>query len=151
MAEESDNDSVNSENDSDGEVAAMAVAEADAIIRESVAETRYLERGASTGDEAKVPETGVFYNKVTGTAHMVHSSLDGRSACGMVMKPLCYEYANEEYCLLGCSLCWRSGCASWVALEPFSEVVSENGYAYSPTDAGDIEDLDLGELVCPEA
>ena len=59
------------------------------------------------------------------------------------------KIADEEYCLIGCTLCWRSGCSSWVALEP---EVEEADHAESvadsptPTDAGDTEDIDLSFL-----
>ena len=67
------------------------------------------------GDDAAFPEDGVFINRISGTAHQCKSTDAERSACGVWMNPLCFELVKEPYALFGCTLCWRSGCAQWIA------------------------------------
>jgi hypothetical protein len=78
------------------------------------------------GDDAAVPEGGIFFNRVTGTAHAVKSKDDLRSCCGLYMDPLCYEFADHENALSGCSLCWRSGCSNWQSLPDEAVPVESN-------------------------
>ena len=87
------------------------------------------------GDDAQVPEAGIFYNRVTGTAHMTHATDSSKSACGIFMNPICFQHSTDDYALLGCTLCWRSGCANWTASVSFSENEEADDVA-SPTDTG---------------
>lgn len=117
LAYESD-DSLATDNDSDGEEAARAFAETEEVFVEACAQGRLLEKGAAMGDDASMPAEGVYLNRVPGTAHMLHASDETKSACGLWMNPLCYECVSDEFSLLGCTLCWRSGCGRWVAKPP---------------------------------
>jgi hypothetical protein len=114
LAEESD-DSLATDNDSDGEVAAITIAETEETFVEACAHQRLLEKGASMGDDAIVPEEGVFINRVSGTAHKVHRADAEKSACGVVMNPLSFSHDFGETALIGATLCWRSGCSNWMA------------------------------------
>jgi hypothetical protein len=127
LAEESD-DSVNTEHDSDGEVAAMTVAETEDTLIEAHAKLRFLEKGVARGSDAVVPQNGIFFDRFTSTAHMVSEADPQKSACGLKMTPLVYEFASGRYALEECSLCWRAGCCNWIAAE-------EDGSAdgFSPT------------------
>jgi hypothetical protein len=133
MAEESD-ESVNTDHDTDGEVTAMVLADVEDSFVEAHAQIRFLQKGAARGDDATVPEAGIFFHRISLTAHMVHAADAQRSACGMKMSNLIYEFAEGPYALDGCALCWRPGCCQWVAgpaEELLSEVKSEP--RYSPT------------------
>ena len=46
---------------------------------------------------------------------MRHPTDETRSACGVWMNPLCFVCDEDEVSLIGCTLCWRSGCARWIA------------------------------------
>ena len=115
LAEESD-DSVDTEHDTDGELASMELAEAEDSFIEAHAKLRFLEKGVARGDDAAVPDAGVFFNRVTRTAHQLHIDDPSKSACGMKMSALTYEFASGSFALDGCSLCWRSGCSNWEAV-----------------------------------
>ena len=60
-----------------------------------------------------------------------------------------YEFSNEEYGLIGCQLCWRSGCASWVARAAEDEDAHAEPNSDSESGKGEFSDLDLGELAFP--
>ena len=137
LAEESD-DSLATDNDSDGEIAAMTIAETEEVFTEACTQQRFLEKGASMGDDALVPEGGVYLNRISGTAHMSHKTEPEKSACGVYMNPLCFAHENDEYSFIGATLCWRSGCACWLA-RPVEEPVEE------PVEASPI-DWDGGDL-----
>ena len=156
LAEESD-DTVDTDRDSDGDVAALTVAGTEEVLAEESAETRFLQKGFARGDEAALTAGGIYFNRITGTAHMPHAEADGKSACGLTMSPLCYEHSTDECALIGCTLCWRSGCANWEAARDPTE----------PGDAADLEEIvrfaedsefaspmlapvDLGDLVFPD-
>ena len=66
----------------------------------------------------------------------------------VVMNHLTYEFTDDEYGLIGCSLCWRAGCAAWEARDIEAEV-HDGSCSHSVTDAGDVEDF--GELVLADA
>ena len=114
LAEESD-ESLATDNDSDGEIAAMTIAETEEVFIEACAHQRFLEKGAAMGDDAVVPENGVFINRVSGTAHMTHRTDPEKSACGVHMNPLLFTHEDGQEALIGATLCWRSGCANWIA------------------------------------
>jgi hypothetical protein len=116
LAEESDDD-LNSESDSDCEAAAMAIAETEEVFADAYTSTRRAEKGVAIGDDASVPPEGVFVNWVSGAAHMVKSGFDDRSACGLIMNPITYVFSQDPDALMGCSLCWRAGCANWSEVE----------------------------------
>jgi hypothetical protein len=141
LAEESD-DSVNTDNDSEGEVAAITIAETDGILAEAAADARFLAKGVSTGDDAIVPDEGVFINKISATAHMTNPLDDKKSACGIFMNPICFSKSSHEYALIGCTLCWRSGCAKWEtnvseSLEDDHSQTETEGYAEPANDDDD--------------
>ena len=150
LAEESD-DSLATDNDSDLEVAAMTLAATDADFKKSADAERFLTKGFATGDDAKMPEEGVYLNRITGTAHKANVLVEGKSCCGLCMNPLCFEFSNEMYALLGCSLCWRSGCFGWVALDVEAAASSSDDDLSAPIEgsatASDI--ADLGDIEFP--
>ena len=110
----------------------------------------FLQKGVARGDEADVPESGIFFNRVTRTAHQINAANETKSACGLAMSPLIYEFASGPYALDGCALCWRPGCCNWI---PAPEEVSvtgsaENELLYTPTSVvSDREGVDFDDLV----
>ena len=147
ILEEESDDSLATDNDSDGEVAAMAIAETEDVFVEACSQSRFLEKGISMGDDALVPEAGVFLNRITGTAHLTHASNNQKSACGIYMNPLGFEYSTSECALLGTTLCWRAGCANWVA-RPVEEESNETpegleDEAWLSTLDGELSTLDV--------
>jgi hypothetical protein len=134
------------DNDSDGEISAMTIVEEEEIFTEACAQQRFLEKGASMGDDAVVPESGVYLNRISGTAHMSHKSEPEKSACGVWMNPLCLSHENDEYSLIGATLCWRSGCSCWVARP--DDVPAEDPVEVSTPDLTDWDagDLDLSDV-----
>ena len=67
------------------------------------------------GDDAQVPVSGVFINRVSATAHMCHKTDPEKSACGVLMNTLSFTHDEGQHALIGAMLCWRSGCNNWVA------------------------------------
>ena len=139
LAEESD-ESLATENDSDGEVAAMAIAETEEVFAVACADLRYLAKGVSYGDDARVPDSGIFCNKVTGTAHQVSCSDPTKSACGLIMNPLTFYFQSDPTALIGCTLCWRSGCAHWVAADNDTQELAEAAAFATDEDFAAIDD-----------
>ena len=127
LAEESD-DSADTEHDSDGEIASMTVAETEDTLIEAHAKLRFLAKGVARGNDALVPDNGIFFNRITGTAHMVAETDSMKSACGLKMSPLIYEFASGRYALDECSLCWRAGCCNWIAAPD-----DDSAFDFSPT------------------
>jgi hypothetical protein len=126
LAEESDLD-VATDLDSDGEAAAIAVAETDEVFAATSTVIRREETGIVNGDDVSFPLAGIFYNRISGVAHMVKPHDEGRPACGITMNPLTYEFSSHPDSLQGCSLCWRSGCSNWVASQKPNADAESNG------------------------
>ena len=63
---------------------------------------------------------------------MAHHSDAAKSACGIFMNPICFQHSSDECALIGCTLCWRSGCANWTVAE--ASVINEEVDVASPTD-----------------
>ena len=100
-----------SEDDSDGDIAIMAVEEADEEILLDESRIRFIEKGFAFGDDAKLPTLGVFVNKRSKCAHKAVA--DWKSACGIDLSPLSYQHRLYPGALDGTKLCFRAGCNCW--------------------------------------
>ena len=89
-----------------------------------------------------------LFNRVTRTAHQLNSDDHSKSACGMKMSMLTYEFASGPYALEGCALCWRPGCCNWEAVLISSPAAPDLGSNYSPTSVVPEGDGDV--LALPE-
>ena len=121
----------------------MAIAETEEVFAEVCAQLRFLDKGVSMGDDAAIPEHGVFINRFTGTAHQAKATDAERSACGVWMNPVCFEQSSDSYMLIGCTLCWRSGCSHWIAKpeeEPYTgellDALADEDAAIPPIEDG---------------
>ena len=108
---DADEDDLSSEDDSDGENAMMAVAEAEGLLMHDEAKVAFLEKGIATGSDASFPEGGLLVNKITEVAHKLRGP--NCTACGLKASSQSFEYFYEESALSGLKLCWRAGCAPW--------------------------------------
>jgi hypothetical protein len=142
LAEESD-ESLATDNDSDCEIANMAIAETEEIFAEACAQLRFLDKGVSMGDDAAMPEHGIFVNRFTGKAHQAKATDAERAACGLWMNPVCFEHSMDDYMLIGCTLCWRSGCSQWIA-KPEEEELPEDTFEAPAEEGGTPLPIDDG-------
>ena len=105
-----------SDDDSDGDRAAMLDEEADAVDQAVLsASPDFLEKGVAVGVDAEFPSDGILVNRHGRFPGVAHRAIDGAlCACG-VTTGINMEFRSDDEALFGTNLCWRAGCAPWKA------------------------------------
>ena len=77
------------------------------------------------------------------TVHRATAECD--AACGIKTNDLSFDFTVDREDLEGCKLCWRAGCAVWVAAEIVDSSASSDNEVSAPVEgsaiASDIADL----------